>query len=105
MTAAVLNGASPTSPTAAVATPAIGVGNTISTNNVTTSKSNEFILAQCLWSNGGGTLTAGTTPQTMTATAQVVNMGYSGIFTEYGTAATAGSQFTRSHHGNAVAYK
>lgn len=85
-----LHGASLTSPIDAN-TPSTGSGTAACTGTVTTSKSNEFLLAMGVTGTDSA-LTAATTPQIMTLVGGTANT-YGGD-AEYGTAVTAGANYT-----------
>lgn len=87
--AVVLTGASLTSPEDSIATPnVVSTCAPCSSNTVTTSAANEFLLVFAL-PTAVGTATAGTTPQVMTA----ITTSYTNIIAEYGTAVVAGSNY------------
>jgi hypothetical protein len=89
--AIVLSGASATSPTDSVATLKQSTGSpaTLTSNGLTTTTSNEFLLVPlCGYSGGGVTISGGTSPQVMTLAINNGNMA-----SMYGTAVTAGTNY------------
>ena len=98
MTAVVLNGGSPTSPidNAAGSSETTSGSGVLTCPNVTTSSSNEFLLAFGSVNGGATVLSAGTTPQTMTIAQYYADQ----IYSEYGTAATAGTNYATFTSGS-----